>query len=262
MARSLWSNRALIAALTWREVAGRYRGSFMGILWSLFHPVFMLAVYTFVFGSVFQVRWPSGNGSRAEFALVLFAGLLTYNLFAECVNRAPQLVVGNVNFVKKVVFPLEVLPVCALGAALFHAGVSLVVWLLFYVAIEGAPRAEMAFLPFIFLPLLLFTAGLSWALAALGVYFRDVVHIVGVLTTALMFCSPVFFPVSALPADLQGIATLNPLAGVIEQARAAMMWGHPPDGRSIAVQTLFGAAVAWLGFAAFQKARRGFADVL
>ena len=168
---SFWRNRGLIHALTQREVLGRYRGSFVGIFWSFFNPVFMLVVYTFVFSVVFKARWNSGSDSRTEFALVLFAGLLIFNLFAECVSRSPSLILSNVNYVKKVVFPLEVLPWVSLGSALFHFGISLGVWLVAYVLFFGVPHASVLFLPLVLMPLVMFLIGLTLFLSALGVFW-------------------------------------------------------------------------------------------
>lgn len=262
LAASLWRNRALILALIRREVVGRYRGSVIGMAWSFFNPVFMLAVYTFVFSVVFEARWGGGAGSRTEFALVLFAGLMAFNIFAECVNRAPSLIMANANYVKKVVFPLEILPVVAMGSAFFHGVVSLAVWLLFYLVFFGMPPLTAVLLPIVIMPLLLFTLGVSWLLASLGVYLRDVTQIMGVVTTALMFLSPVFFPVSALPQDYQPWLRANPLTPTIEQVRDVLIWGKVPDLAFLAAAFLGALLMAWLGFAWFQKTRKGFADVL
>lgn len=262
MAASLWRNRGLAVALTKREVVGRYRGSFMGILWSFFNPVFMLAVYTFVFSVVFKARWSGGSESRTEFALVLFAGMIVFGLFSECINRAPGLILANVNYVKKVVFPLEILPFISLGAAAFHLLVSIAVWLIFYLVFFGVPHLTILLLPLVLLPLVLFTLGLSWMLASLGVYLRDVGQIVGVFTTALLFLSPIFYPVTALPAEYQNLLHLNPLTPVIEQTRQVLVWGKLPDLGFWAGAMVAGSAAAWLGFAWFQKTRKGFADVL
>lgn len=262
MTASLWRNRGLIKALVRREVLGRYRGSFMGILWSFFNPVFMLAVYTFVFSVVFKARWSGGTESRTEFALVLFAGLIVFNLFAECVNRAPGLILANVNYVKKVVFPLEILPWVALGSALFHGLISLGVWLLAHCILFGVPHATVLFLPLIALPLVLFIMGLAWGLAALGVYLRDVSQFIGIVTTTLMFLSPIFYPVDALPEAYRGLLYLNPLTPAIEQTRDVLFWGRSPDFAMLLIYLLASAAIAWLGFAWFQKTRKGFSDVL
>jgi len=259
---SLWRNRELIMASVKREVVGRYRGSFMGLLWSFFNPLFMLFVYTFVFSVVFKARWNTESASKTEFALVLFAGLIIFNLFADCINRAPMLILSNVNYVKKVVFPLEILPWIALGSSLFHSVISLGVWLVAYLAFFGLPPVTIVFLPLILAPFLLFICGLSWALASLGVYLRDVSQFIGILTTILMFLSPIFYPVTALPEQYRHILFLNPLTFIIEQARDALYWGKTPNFSMLGLYLLVAAGIAWLGFAFFQKTRKGFADVL
>lgn len=262
MVASLWRNRELIIALTNREVIGRYRGSFIGILWSFFNPVFMLAVYTFVFSVVFKARWHAGSDSKTEFALVLFAGMIVFSLFSECINRAPTLVLSNPNYVKKVVFPLEILPWVNLGASLFHGAISLAVWLIVYFAFFGLPHTTALFLPLIALPLVLFIMGLSWWLAALGVYLRDISQFLGIVTTTLMFLSPIFYPTTALPETYRGILFLNPLTPIIEQTRDALFWDKSPDFSILLIYSSASAVIAWLGFAWFQKTRKGFADVL
>ncbi|MDO9312834.1 MAG: ABC transporter permease, partial [Nitrosomonas sp.] len=253
---------SLIYNLVKREVIGRYRGSMMGILWSFFNPVLMLVVYTFVFSVVFKARWVGGTDSKTEFALVLFAGLMVYNLFAECINRSPGLVLGNVNYVKKVVFPLEILPVVAIGSAAFHLLVSLLVWLIFYLIYFGIPQATLLLFPLVLIPFFLLTLGFSWFLASLGVFLRDVSQIVGVMTTALMFLSPIFYPITALPQEYHIFLQINPLTFVIEQARDVMIWGKGMNWIAWATYLLLAAIMAWLGFAWFQKTRKGFANVL
>lgn len=262
IAASLWRNRSLVKASVKREVLGRYRGSILGVLWSFFNPLFMLVVYTFVFSVVFQARWSTASESKTEFALVLFAGLLVFNLFAECINRAPSLIVGNPNYVKKVVFPLEILPWVGLGAALFHAAVSLGVWLVAYLIFFGLPHATIFYLPLVLLPFALFIIGISWALASLGVYLRDVGQFIGLLTTVLMFLSPIFYPASALPENYRSLLYMNPMTPVIEQTRDVLFWGKAPDFSMLGIYLLATSAIAWLGFAWFQKTRKGFADVL
>ena len=262
MLASLWRHRELIKASAKREVLGRYRGSAMGLMWSFFNPVFMLAVYTFVFSEVFKSRWSSGSDSKTEFALVLFAGLMVFNLFAECINRAPSLIFSNVNYVKKVVFPLEILPFVGLLSSLFHSAISLGVWLLAYLFLFGIPHPTVLYLPLIVFPFVLFIMGLSWALASLGVYLRDVGQFIGVVTTALICLSPVFYPATALPEMYRYLMYLNPLTPAIEQARAVLFFGMPPDFLMLSVYWAATFIIAWLGFAWFQKTRKGFADVL
>lgn len=262
IAASFWRNRGLIRVMVVREVLGRYRGSVMGVLWSFFNPVVMLLVYTFVFSVVFRARWSVGGESKTEFALVLFAGLIAFNLFAECVSRAPTLILSNVNFVKKVVFPLEILPLVSLGSALFHGIVSLGVWLLAYLVLFGVPHPTVLFLPFVIAPLILLLMGLTWALASLGVYLRDVSQFIGILITALMFLTPIFYPPTALPEEFRVLLFANPLTTVIEQMRAVLFWGRSPDFFQLFVYGFVSALIAWIGFAWFQKTRKGFADVL
>ncbi|ANN79918.1 ABC transporter permease [Bordetella flabilis] len=255
-------NRALIMVLIKREVLGRYRGSIMGVLWSFFNPMCMLAVYTFVFAYVFKARWGTTEGSRAEFALILFAGLIVFNFFAECVTRAPGLVLANANYVKRVIFPLEVLAWSNAGAALFHAGVSLLVWIIFYCIGWGIPHWTIVLLPVVVLPLGMISMGFSWFLASLGVYLRDVSQIMGLVTTILMFMSPIFYPSTALPERFRSVFLLNPLTPAVEQAREVLIFGRLPDWTVLGVYLIVGIVVMCLGFAWFQKTRRGFADVV
>jgi lipopolysaccharide transport system permease protein len=245
-----------------REVVGRYRGSVLGLLWSFLNPVLMLAVYTFVFSVVFKARWGSGEETKAAFALILFVGMIVHGIFAECVNRAPTLILSNVNFVKKVVFPLEIFPWIAMGTALFHSAISVGVWAVFFVFVKGYLPWTVVFLPLVILPLVLATLGFAWFLSATGVYVRDVSQTIGIFTTLLLFLSPIFYPASALPEPYRSLLELNPLTFLIEQARDVMVWERWPDFQRLAVYTFGGLVTAVIGLAWFQKIRRGFADVL
>jgi lipopolysaccharide transport system permease protein len=231
-------------------------------MWSFFNPVFMLAVYTFVFSVVFKARWSVGSDSKTEFALVLFAGLLVFNLFAECINRAPTLILSNVNYVKRVVFPLEILPWVVLGSAAFHMLISLTVWMIFYWIFFGVPQPTALLLPFALLPILFLTLGFSWLLASLGVYLRDVSQFIGILTSVLMFLSPIFYPISSLPPEFQHLLMFNPLTPSIELVRDVLFWGKTPDWTQLGIYTGMSLVIAWMGFAWFQKTRKGFADVV
>lgn len=259
---SVWRNRSLLSALIRREVVGRYRGSFMGLIWSFLNPVFMLLIYTFVFSVVLKARWSVDSDSRAEFAMVLFSGLLVFNMFAECINRAPALVLSNVNYVKKVVFPLEILPWVSMGSAIFHTAISLAVWLIAYLILFGTPYATCFLMPLILIPLALLIMGLSWLLASLGVYLRDVAQFIGIITTVLLFLSPIFYPASALPEEYRALIYLNPLTPVVELTRDVLYWGKTPDWTLFSVYLVASMIAAWAGFAWFQRTRKGFADVL
>jgi len=259
---SFWRNRHLIATLVRREIAARYRGSILGMLWSFFNPVFMLIIYTFVFGVIFKSRWSQGSDSKTEFAIVLFAGLIMFNLFAECVNRAPGLILANTNYVKRVIFPLEILPWVALGAALFNWGVSFIVWFIFYIILFGVPHITALLLPITLIPLALIVMGLIWGLASIGVYLRDVSQIIGIIVMAMMFVAPIFYPITSVPEKYRNLLYFNPLTLAIDEARDVVFWGKVPDVAYYLLYLACALLIAWLGFAWFQKTRKGFADVL
>lgn len=248
--------------MTRREVVGRYRGSILGLLWSFFNPILMLTIYTFVFSVVFKARWGAGGDNKFEFALILFAGLIVFNIFAECVNRAPALILDNVNYVKKVVFPLEILPVVVLGTALFHGMISWVVLLASYLLLSVTLHWTIIFAPLVILPLLLLVLGVSWFLASFGVFVRDISQAIGMLTTVLLFLSPIFYPVSSLPEKYRVFVYINPLTFIVEQMRDVLIFGKVPSWSGLCLMTLGGAIIAWLGLVWFQKTRKGFADVL
>lgn len=263
MFASLWQNRRLIWQMTRREVVGRYRGSVMGLAWSFFNPVLMLVVYTFVFSVVFKARWGvGGEESKAGFAIILFVGMIVHGLFAECINRAPSLIISNVNYVKKVVFPLEILPWVAMGSALFYSLVSTVVLLVAQLIVSKTLPWTSVLFPVVLVPLVFAGMGFAWFLAALGVYVRDIGQVTGIFTTVLMFLSPVFYPVSALPEKYRGLLQVNPLTLIIEESRKVLIFGNPPDWSPLGVAAAAGLAVAAAGFWWFQKTRKGFADVL
>ncbi len=261
--RSIWIHRYLIWNLTCREVLGRYKGSLLGVLWSFVTPVMLLLIYTFVFRTVFNATWNNlYTNSAGNFALILFIGIIIFSLFSESVNKAPSLITSNINFVKKIVFPLEVLPVVTIGASMFHAFISILVWFVGYIVIYGVPPVTALLLPLIVAPLIFFTLGVNWLLASLGVYLRDVSQVIGVGCQALMFMSPIFYPVSALPEKYQWIIKLNPLTVVIEQGRDCLLLGVSPDWNTLLSAYLLAFWVAWFGYVWFQKTRKGFADVL
>jgi lipopolysaccharide transport system permease protein len=263
MFRSLWRNRQLIWQMTRREIANRYRGSLVGLAWSFINPILLLLVYTFVFSVVFQARWSTvGNESKTDFAIILFAGMIVFNLFAEILIRAPSLVTSNANYVKKVVFPLEILPWIALGSALFHTMISLFVLLLVQLILNHSLPWTSIFFPLALLPLILASAGFGWFLSALGVFVRDIGQITNILVTIFMFTSAVFYPVSALPNEYQIWLQFNPLVTIISECRKSLVFGEMPNWVSLGYALLAGLVVAFAGFWWFQKVRKGFADVI
>jgi len=259
---SFWRNRGLVLTLVHREIVGRYKNSVLGIAWSLVTPVLMLAVYTFVFSTIFRARWTPGDESQVDFAIILFAGLIVFNVFAECITRAPSLVLSNVNYVKKVIFPLEVLPWVVMGSALFHFVVSLGVWLLAYLLMVGVPKWTVLLVPLVMIPFVFFVVGLSWALASLGVYLRDISQVAGIAVQVLMFLTPIFYPATALPDLVQLLIYFNPLTLAVEMIRDVIYWGRIPDLFTWVTGFIVSGMIALLGFAWFQKTRKGFADVL
>ncbi len=250
--------------MTQREVIGRYRGSMLGLLWSFATPLLMLAIYTFVFGVVFKVRLNQVESSDDQlgFALYLFSGLIVFNLFSECISRAPGLILANVNYVKKVIFPLEILPWVTLGAALFHAGTSLIVLLVCLLTFGHDISWNILWLPIILLPFLLLIIGLSWLLTSVGVFIRDVGQVVGMALTVLLFMSPIFYPLSALPDNIRNYLFLNPLTFIVEQIRAVVLLGQSPNWDCLTVYYIISLGVAWFGSLWFEKTRKGFADVM
>jgi lipopolysaccharide transport system permease protein len=263
LVHSTWRNRMLIVEMTKRDVIGRYKGSIMGVLWSLLNPLFLLLMYTFVFSVVFKARWGTGGSdSKSEFAILLFVGMIVHGLFTEIMNKSPTLILANISYVKKIVFPLEILSIVATGAALFHALVSVTILLLAFLAIHGHLQWTLVFLPLVLLPLIILALGVSWILASLGVFLRDVAHPVAMLSTILLFASPVFYPITALPAFIQPWLMLNPLTFILEQARAVLIFGQLPDWTGLALYSLVAVPVAWAGYVWFQKTRKGFANVL
>ena len=260
---SVTKQRELCWRLTEREVLGRYRGSALGLGWSFITPLAMLAVYTFVFSQVFDARWGSLEQTGPfGFAVNLFAGLIVFNLFSECIIRAPTLITSNPNYVKKVVFPLEILSCVTVGSAIFHATISMAVLLVFEVIAFKHIPLTILWIPIIWTPLIIGTLALTWILSAAGVFLRDIGQLIGVAVNMLMFLSPIFYPASALPDQWQLILQLNPLAQVIEQTRRVAVLGMQPNLSYIVIGTALALAACESSFRIFTKSKKAFADVI
>jgi lipopolysaccharide transport system permease protein len=258
----LWETPHITWQLTRQELLARYRGSILGLLWSFITPLVLLAMFTFVFSIIFEIRWPSRVGDRGEFAVVLFAGFIVFWLFSDCVGRAPTLIVQNVNFVKKVIFPLEILPWTVLIASLFHTAVAVIILLIFHLFVYGLPPLTIILLPVVLFPFVLMIMGWCWLLASLGVFFRDIGHAVNVLLTVFIYTAPIIYPADAVPETYRPLLYLNPLTFIVDEVRAVMLWGELPNWIGLAIYLAAGWLVAWLGFAWFMKTRKGFANVL
>lgn len=259
----LFPHWVLLRRLAMRELAARYRGSVLGITWAVITPVAMMAVYTFVFHSVLAARWPGhAANDKVIYALNLLAGLTVFNMLAECLNRAPRLILENPSYVKKLVFPVEILPAVALASAMISAAIGGVMLLLFQWVLRGAPAPESLLLPLILLPLLLFILGVTYLLAGLGVFLRDIGQMTGPVVLMLMFLSSVFYPAESVPQPWRAWLSFNPVAEAISWVRGAIFLGTlPPTGAYLA-HLAAGALILLLGYRIFMALRPGFADVL
>jgi lipopolysaccharide transport system permease protein len=260
---ALRRNKHLFWRMTLREVAGRYRGSLLGWSWTLLNPLLMLAVYTFVFSTVFKARWPDlQQTGPAGFAINLFAGLIVFNLVAEVLSKAPTLILSQPSYVTKVIFPLELLSSVTVAAATIHGCTSLAVLTTFRLIATGSIPLTTLYLPLVWMPLLLGCLAACWLLSALGVYLRDTNQLVSVMLSALMFMSAIFYPLSALPIQWQPVLALNPIVPVIEQTREVLIAGHAPSAEFLLIGTILAAIGCEVSYRLFEKARLGFADVL
>lgn len=266
MVHTLWAYRGLLWQFTVRNIEMRHKGSMLGIAWAVLNPLLMLSLYVFVFGFVFGGTFGvEADESKWDYGLGVFLGLAIFHLIAEAVTIAPTLIVGNPNFVKKVVFPLEILPAAAVGAAVIHMLITLTMVLIGLV-VGGRPLTLPALgLPIVVLPIIFFSLGLSWIFAALGVFFRDIGQIVGVLVTGLMFASAIFYPASSIHSEAPFAWTFlkfNPLLHTVELSRDVLLWNLPVSGHLLLWLYISGCAVACIGFACFSRLTRTFADVV
>ena len=262
---SLHSKWELVFSLTKRELLSRYKGTLLGFGWAFANPILMLLVYTFVFGKIYGARWQleSTQLQTPSFSLILFAGLIVFNFFSESISRAPFLIVNAPNFVKKIIFPLEYLPLVQCLTALIHLVIGFLIWILFYLILNlQHPPVTLILLPVLLIPLFITVYSVSLVLSALGVYFRDIGSIIGFLVNILLFLSPIFYPKSALPQGYQWVATANPLAFYIEQARSLLIWNHGLDWELWITHSTISLIVFWIAQRYFHTVKGGFADVV
>ena len=260
---SLWRNRQLCLQMTKRDVIGRYKGSVIGVLWSFLNPLFLLLVYSYVFSGIFKTRWWGAHTQgNSHYNVLLFIGMIIHSFFSETLSRAPSLILSNVSYVKKILFPLEILPVVAIGSALFHAFVSMFVLIFSLLLMNGYLQWTALFVPLLILPLLILTLGIAWGLASLGVFLRDVSQPISLIMTVFLFASPVIYPISEVPESIRPWLMLNPLTFIIEQTRSVLIFGKIPDWIGLANYSLVSVVIGWIGYVWFQKTRKGFADVL
>lgn len=257
----MYRNRDLLRSLVKREIEVKYRASVLGRLWIVIYPLMMLAVYAFVFGGVFGSRW-AGKGNLTDFVPMLYCGLIVHAIFAETVGKAPFVIVNNPNYVKKVIFPLELLPVTNLFTALFNAAISFGLLLVMVVAFKHHLDWTLVFAPLVLLPLVLLAIGCAWVIAALGVFFRDIEQFIGILMSVLLFLSPVFYSSESVPPVARRLLQLNPLTYPIEEIRNVVLLGMTPNWSAWLIHMLPAVLVAWAGLWVFERARPAFADVI
>ena len=263
MISSLVSNRYLFLQMLRRDIQQRYRGSQLGFLWAFIYPILMLLVYTFVFGMVMKVKWGVEGQDNIEFGIILFAGLIFHSFLAEVVMSAVGLIRGNQQFVKKVVFPLEILNMVSVFNALFHMVLSFIILLVIFLISGGTLHWTIVFVPLIVLPFVLFLMGLSWLIAVLGVYVRDLNQFVGVIVTLLLFLGPIVYPFSRVPEAIKAyVLWCNPLTIIVEQFRAVALFGELPNWHYLGVYSIGAILMLFIGVWFFEKTRSGFADVI
>lgn len=253
---------SLLRQLVKRDVLSRYKGSTLGMVWSVVIPILMLAVYTFVFSVVFEARWNVESDNHLQFALIIFSGITIFNFFSEVITRSPSLIIGNTNYVKKVVFPLELLSVSAVLSAFVHLVISFFILFIGIIAFGDGLKWTVLYLPLVLLPIVLFSLGLSWFLSSIGTFIRDISYLVNVFTSALMFLSPIFYPITSVPANLRFIYKLNPVSSTVEDMRNILIWGTAPDFYWLLTGSISGLVISVLGYYWFKKTRGGFADVI
>lgn len=256
--------RNIIKQFTTREISLKYKGSSLGLSWTFITPILMLVVYTFVFGEILSSRWPgtSGNSGHVDFALLVFCGLIVFNTFSEVILRAPTLIISNVNLVKKVVFPLQILIINVLLATLVQTGISFTILIIGVLIFKGVIYWTLLFLPIVLLPLILITIGLGWIISSLGVYFKDIGQFLGILVQALMLLSPIFYPLSLIPEKMLFLYNLNPISFVVEDVRRIIIWGQLPQWEWTIPGIVIGMVFFVGGYAWFMKTKGGFSDVL
>ncbi len=264
MLQNLWKNRGLIVELTKRELNQRYRGSYLGVVWSVIVPLITLGIYTFVFSYVFKARWQtSGEPTKStDYALILFAGLTAFNIFSDIFARAPMLVIGQPNYVKKVVFPLEIYPVVNLSAALTLSLINIVLLVVANIFLAHNFSRTLYLLPLAYLPLVFICLAMGWFLSSLGVFIRDLAQAIPVATTILFYISPIVYPIASIPKSLQPLLYINPLTTITESFRQVLLWGGTPPWIPWCIWTVLSMLLALLGYAWFMGTKKGFADVV
>jgi lipopolysaccharide transport system permease protein len=259
--KSIWRNRALIRTLVRRDVLSRYSGSFAGAFWALLNPLLLMLTYFFVFGLVLNSKF-GNDPSRAGFALYFLAGMLPWLAFSEALGRAPTVMIEHRNFIKKLVFPVETLPVNLVAAGLVTEAFGVLLFVLALLIIRHGLPASVLYLPALVAPQILLTAGICWFLSALGVFVRDLAQVNGFLLTVWFFITPICYPETALPGAAATLLRKNPMFILVRGYRAILLEGSAPDWSAIIGLTIVSVIVFLAGHAWFYKLRKSFADII
>ncbi|MDD9266620.1 ABC transporter permease [Paenibacillus sp. GCM10023248] len=261
--RIIGKNRELVQQFVKREVITKYKGSYLGMMWSIITPLIMLSIYTYVFGYIFKSKWDFAvSSTKQEFAITVFCGMIIFAIFSETITKSPSIITNNPNYVKKVVFPLEILPLSLLGGAVVNFLIGLVILLAGKVIFIGPLNWEFFYIPVILLPLLIVSLALSYIFASLGVYLRDLEHTIGITVQALYLLTPIFYPISAIPTQIRSLFLFNPIAGIVDNMRKIIIWGMKPDMALWGYQIIGSIILLQIGYWWFMKLRKGFADVI
>jgi lipopolysaccharide transport system permease protein len=254
-------NRFLLGQFTSREFKSRYKGTYLGFVWSIMLPIILIATYTFVFGFVFKSRWASHDEGAVFFAVTLFAGLIPFNFFSDLFTSSAFLIQSNTNLVKKVVFPLEILILSRVFSSLMHSGISFLI-LLILLFQQNLFHQTWILYPVILFPFILFVTGISFIISALSVFIRDIGQILGVVVSLLMFLSPIFYKIESIPAKIRPYVALNPIATIAEESRAILIFGNYPSQSGVLWLWIIGISTLIIGIVFFKKLKNSFADVL
>ncbi|KPV58963.1 hypothetical protein QJ48_13500 [Paenibacillus sp. A3] len=261
--RNLFNHRNLLFQFIQRDIVARYRGSYLGLVWTLIQPLVMLVVYSFVFSVIFKVKWGNAEGvSKLDFAMVTFAGLIIFQIFSEPMYRSTAILSANSNYVKRVVFPLEILPTSAVFSSFVLNCFSMAILfgaLIFYQYPVGW---NALFLPVILIPLLLFTLGFSYIVTTLGIFFKDLGQAMSIIMNILFYISPVFYPITAVPKEFQIYMMFNPLTFFVESFRAVVIYNSQPNWSNYCVLLAISIVIFIFGSTLFNKTKETFSDVI
>lgn len=262
MLKALYKNNYLFWKLVIRDIKQRYQGSILGMLWAIIVPILMLIIYTFFFSEVFQAKWDIDTSDKYQFAIVLFCGLCVFNMISEVMSRSTVLIASNTNYVKKVIFPLEILPAVTVCAALFNCIISFMILIIAKLILYHNISKTLYMIVLAMIPLIILSLGISLFISAISVYLKDVANFISVLVTVLMYVSPVFFPLSSIPESMRRVCAVNPMTYIIENFRKVVLFGECLNWKFYFISCVVAVVFYLIGKIVFMRVKEGFADVL